>query len=200
MKKLTIRSISIVLAAVLVLVGAFLWLDFKVIASHTQTDNQLSTYSAGEELPDVMQGNPAIQFSVSGDSALDRALRSLLSQKLGQDPAFGQVAELEPSHEDAAHPSLLVELTEQKVWWTPLYAQTALTVKVAYASDGDFSFRTKSLVHFANTSGPGVKMEGEYHLSDTSWGLMSRPGYNHHLAQQLVTQIVDGLYGVYKME
>ncbi|MGE5603971.1 MAG: hypothetical protein ACM30E_13050, partial [Nitrososphaerales archaeon] len=87
---------------------------------------------------------------------------------------------------------ITVRFVERQVFWTPFYARSQLHVHVAYASNGDTSFDDNSeTTHFAGSAGdpPTVQFLASYSLADVTWGLVSQPGYQAYLAEQIASRV-----------
>jgi hypothetical protein len=81
----------------------------------------------------------------------------------------------------------------------PFFVTSRLTVRAAYSSGGDNTLLGETPVTVDNAAGPVITMYGEYKVNDRSWGLISRPGYYHLLADYLAQQIVATLKALYKV-
>lgn len=90
----------------------------------------------------------------------------------------------------AETPVLLVELSGDTSW-TPLVGRASLTATVTYAADGDVQFSVDEPVMLSHS--PALKAAGDVTLSDTSWGLLSRPAYTNYLAAALAEAIAAAL-------
>lgn len=109
---------------------------------------------------------------------------------------FGQVAVLgtptPPTRLDV--PTLFVEVAGQGNLWTPVYAREGLEVSLAYASDGDVSWRNQtSVVMVMPNTQPTVRVSGKLQVEDSTRGLTSYPAYQRHLGRQAAAEIVKAL-------
>ena len=81
----------------------------------------------------------------------------------------------------------------------PFFINSRLIVQAGYSSSGDTPLLGKMPVSIDNSDGPAMMMYGEYKVTDRSWGLISRPGYYHMLADYLAQQIVATLKDLYRV-
>jgi hypothetical protein len=96
-------------------------------------------------------------------------------------------------------PALLVKIERASLLWTPFFASSQITAQAGYSSTGDTTFMGESPVTIDNKDGPVLNMYGEYDVSDSSWGLISRPSYYQTLAEYLAREIVRTLKDLYRV-
>lgn len=131
-----------------------------------------------------------LTFSVTGDEALARVLTPDLEEQLEAMPSVGAATAVPASQQNEAAPFLLVELSPERLW-TPFYGRATVNAQVYFAYDGDAPWPLDEAVVF-DTS-PAVKAHGEFTVVDTSWGLISKPAYNEHLARALAKAVATAL-------
>ena len=184
----------LVIAGVLCALGlSTFWLvDFHALRSQSVANHTLTTLSSGSA--QAAQPGVDVQLVVVGEGALPGMLRRALATSLAAEPAFGEVTLLDAVPERASGPVLVVEISQQDTRWTPIYARSAVSAQVAFSLDGNLSWREQQMVGLQPGDGPWAR--GEFTLADVSWGLASRPGYQHLLAEKLASQIAGGLAGV----
>ena len=180
--------------------------DFHISQSQTNASRQVSISRAvpGEsqsQLPQSMQGQPALVYSVRGESRLAGALRNTLGEQLDANPVLGDVMLLEPVS-DFAHASyLILEIQDARVFWIPFYATSDLQVNLAFASDGDVSFRNQPVSPMQTEDRqPLIRAQGQVLLTDRSWGLLSRPAYLRLISESLSVQINQALDEIFQPE
>jgi hypothetical protein len=177
-----------------ILVGIlFLFLDFHIARSRTNSGFTLSTASAGEGLPGSMQEPPVLSIAVVGDSRYSHALGSVLKEQLQAAPYIAGVNLLDSSPDHADAPYLFVDPGDLDILWTPVYARADLTVQAALASDGDVSLRGQQPVELDSQDGPVIKSEGDFNVQDFTWGLISRPAYYNLIARRVSGEIQRAL-------
>jgi hypothetical protein len=177
---------------------ALILANFSAMSSQIVHDSTLAT-STGSAQPGVPIHSAKTGLVVKGDSRLAWALQNQIITHLQNYPAFGQLQLLDRMDEQANDPILLLEIAPQDIFWTPIYARANLRVNVSYASDGDISFRLSQPVEFKHTSDQTVvKKSGSYTFTDTSWGLISNPGYLDYLAREIARPIAADLKGFSK--
>ena len=163
------------------------------MSSQMMHDSTLAT-SSGNVQPGLPINAAKTGMVVTGDSRLAWALQNQIKGQLQNNPAFGQIQLLDGIDEQVNYPILLVEIVPQEIFWTPIYARANVKVIVSYASDGDISFRMSQPVEFKHTSDQAtLKRSGSYTFTDTSWGLISNPGYLDYLAREIARPIAADL-------
>ncbi len=190
-------TVIIVIAFVIVgLAAAFGLLSFRAINSQTGRDSSIATGGGGAQPGQMKAAAATTALYVSGSDPLGKALAAELTRQLQQAPEFGQVQTLGASVDKAEYPLVYVEVSSQDVLWTPFYGRANLTINVAYAENGDISFRhtQPTEFHFENEA-PSIKRSGKYTFTDVSWGVMSLPGYHEFLAYQVAQAILADLKG-----
>ena len=193
MKRLFILLIILVLLLGVFVAFAFLFLNFHIARSLTNSRYNSSTASAGERIPASMQDSPVLSIAVLGDKCFSRALPSALQEQLQNDPMISTVKLLDTAADKAAGPYLLVDPNDLNILWMPVYARANLQIQAAFASDGDVSFRGKQPVELNLQAGPVIKFEGDIRIQDVSWGLISRPAYCDLLAKDTAEEIQRAL-------
>lgn len=193
MKRVIGSLVIFVLLLGVLVVFAFLFLNIHVARSQTDSGYTSSTASSGERLPESMQNSPVLSVAVSGEGRFSRALRSALQKQLRGDPYIVDVRLLDTVPDQAVAPYLLVDPGELNILWTPVYARSDLQIKVAFASDGDVSFRGKQPIELTSQAGAVIKLEGDFYVRDVTWGLISRPAYDDLLARRTAEEIERAL-------
>jgi hypothetical protein len=136
----------------------------------------------------------ATQLVVEGDDTLARALRAEITRQAKSETALGQINLGSAQDVAAQSPLLVVRLKQHSGFWTPVYARTTLQVEAAYASNGDVSFRENEPTQFHSAGDQPVRQyEGHYQLTDSSWGVMSLPGYRDYLAHQVAVTLLTSM-------
>lgn len=189
MKNRTLQWIAI--GGVLLLVAAVFLLNFQLMGSSNVINVGMNTYRTGNSLPEAMTPDFALNFTVDANPALEAALTRQLRDALAQTSQVGKVAALEAVPAGADQPFLLVEIEQSRVVWTPFYAQAELRAVVFYDYDGDVPWPRDGVVMMDDS--PVIQADGEFTLSDRSWGLISWPAYADHLGGELARAIAEQL-------
>jgi len=183
--------VLIVLALVVVLLGfALILVDFKAMQSQMTRNSSIATshYENQTTTPQLTPDKTGL--FISGDDQLVNALQRELTHLLGGQIQFGEIVLVDGMSDKADYPLLFVTLDKQDITWSPVYARAELEVTVSYASNGDVSFRHTTPVEFKHTSDQQLMMiNGQYSFADTSWGLISNPGYVNYLAKEIAKAI-----------
>jgi hypothetical protein len=194
------RRLWTLLACILSFFVAFWWLDFRLAASNTQLEKNVTTTSLGmeENLPDVMKRREKINLALVGEGSLTAALQKALTLETKK-AGLGDIERVEAIVPKYQGPVLVVKAGRPGSLWMPFFVTSRVTVQVGYSSSGDTTLLGRTPVYMDNTDGPAIMMYGEYQVSDRSWGVISRLGYYHLLADYLAQQIVATLKDLYKV-
>jgi hypothetical protein len=191
MKRRQMIYIASASGLVLLVVGilAFLYLDFRAVQSRSDAQHTVSTSTIAQPDQGIVRAHGLV-VNIIGveEDPLCAALRQTLIEQLRSKLASAQVSVAESDLEAGDQPLLRVEVTERIVQWTPFWSTADLSVEIIYASDGKVDWRenTNSLLR---TGEPSVHTQGTAQISDQSWGLISRRGYQKHLGEQAAAEI-----------
>jgi hypothetical protein len=189
--------IGIALLLFLLVVAAFLTLDFRVARSATTVEHRLATYRASDDLPASMQSGASIDLIVEGQSNFAQVLRQVLAQQLAASVIAGDVELLERAAQPTGQATLLLTVEQESILWSPLFGRSRLVALLFFSSDDDLAWVAEVPRVVYAGDGPMVRGDGTFELADTSGGLLSLPGYRRLLAEQLATRIVEALEAVY---
>jgi len=179
-----------VIGAALLLLLALNFVNFRVAHSATETNHTLSTYRTGETLPQSMSPPFYLSYAVTGGGQLAEALAAALEVELEEVTAVDTATILADPQQKQNEPILLVDLASDRLW-TPVYGRSTVKAQLFYAYDGDAPWPLDEPVVFRVS--PAVKADGQFTVDDTSWGLLSKPAYDEHLAQALAETIASAL-------
>jgi len=194
------RRLWILLACILSFFVAFWWLDFRLAASNTQLEKNITSTSIGMEdnLPDVMKRREKINLALVGEGPLTTALQKALTLEIRK-AGLGDIELVEAIVPKYQGPVLVVKVGRAGSLWMPFFVTSRVTVQAGYSSSGDTTLLGKTPVYMDNTGGPAMMMYSEYKVNDRSWGVISRLGYYHLLADYLAQQIVATLKDLYRV-
>jgi hypothetical protein len=194
------RRLWILLACIFSFFVAFGWLDFRLVASNTQLEKNITTTSIGmeENLPDVMKRREKINLALVGEGPLIAALQKALTPEIKK-AGLGDIELVEAIVLKYQGPVLVVKVGRPGSLWMPFFVTSRVAVQAGYSSSGDTTLLGKTRVDIDNTGGPAMMMYGEYKVNDRSWGVISRLGYYHLLADYLAQQIVATLKDLYRV-
>jgi hypothetical protein len=194
--------------------AAFLFANFHAAVSSTQDEHTITTTRGGEGLPGAMQQREKITIVVDGEGALAGALKKAVPAALGE-AGLGEVELAQAVEAGYPNPVLVIQTESrgqstilsqnppvlqslpQRVFWTPFYASSRVTVRAGYASNGDATFLDRTSTVYIGEDGPVLNMSAELNISDRSWGLLSRRGYDDLLADYTAKQIVESVKNLY---
>ncbi len=193
MKQKTL-NVLLVIVLVIVLSGSALILGNFSAMKSTIAQNSSGASSNGGDGAALNRSPDKTGLFVGGESKLASALQQALTQKLSGQVFTGQIVPVDGASDTADHPLLFVSIDQQNITWTPVYARADLEVSIFYATDGDVSFRHSQPPEFKMTSNqPALKMNGKYSFTDSSWGLISNPGYVTYLAGEVAKAILTNI-------
>ena len=192
------KSLWVLLGSIALLGAAFWFLNFRIAASNTQSEKNITTTSLGEGLPDAMQHREKINAVLLGEGPLIAALQKALAVEM-KDAGIADLELVQGIESRYQRPVLIVEVGKPGLFWTPFFATSRITIQAGYSSIGDTTFMGETPVIIDNQNGSALIMYGEYKVSDRSWGLISRPGYHQTLADYMAKQIVSTLKDLYRV-
>lgn len=184
------KRILILAITLLVLLAAFLLLDFRLLKGQTSVISTVAA-SHSEDFNATRDLSPAVTGLYVEDNGAIAALLDAHIPALFQDqPEFGQVTVLDSPADQADIPMIYVELVPIKHVWTPVYAQAEYQLIISYASNGDTSFRKDPVTHFRSSGDqPYLQFKATITLKDISSGIISLRGYQNYLAGKLLEQV-----------
>ena len=180
----------LVAGGLLLFLLALNFLSFWAARSKTETNHSLSTYRAGEMLPDSITPGFTLSYAVNGEDSWAAALASALQAELEAQMSVGTAASVLGLPQNNHAPFLLVDLSSDRLW-TPFYGRAMLSAQIYFAYDGDAPWSLGEPVVLQVS--PAVKADGEFTLVDTTWGIISKPAYNEYLAQGLAKAVATAL-------
>ncbi len=192
------KRLWILLGGLVVLGAAFLFLNFRLAASDTQSKKNVITTGMGDGMPAAMQNREKISIALVGEGPLASALQKALAAEL-QAAGIGEIELVQGLEQLYPNPVLVVQVEKPGLLWTPFFATSQFSIQAGYSSYGDTTFMGNSPVAVDNRNGPVLSVHDEYKVSDRSWGLISRPGYHQLLAETLAQQIANAVKDLYKV-
>jgi len=196
------KRLWILLGGLLLISAAFLLLKFRVAVGNIQSLQMIMVTELEGNYPDRLQPDDKISTVLVGEGPLVRALQKALTEKMN-DVGMGQMEweqELEPKY---PNPVLVVKVGRPSPLWTPFFGVSQFSIQAGYATNGDTTFmaaldKTQPYIHSSDPS--VVNLYTEYEVSDRSFGLISRPGYDEYLADYLAQEIVQALKNLYNIQ
>ncbi len=186
----------------LILVGlAFLFLNFRVAVSNTQSNKLVATTDSGDKMQVPMQRNEKISMVLVGNSQLIRALQDRLTEQLER-AGMGEIELAQELKQTFPNPVLVVKVGQPGPIWTPFLAMSKFSVHAGYASNGDATYMEIMEATHTSIASPDpavLKMYAEYDVDDLSFGLISRQGYHQYLADYFAQEIIAALKNLYKI-
>lgn len=188
------KKFWISLAAIVVLiVVVFLFVNFHVMQSKTFTNSAIASGGSPDNI-----GNPSTTALWVGGDHLADSVRNQIKRLAQNQPHFGEISMLNAIADKFDLPVLVVDIQKQQYIWTPFYARSVYHLVVSYASNGDISFRNEQPTHFVLKDPPSFQLQGNYTVDDTSWGLISSPGYRDYMNGKIADQVVKSLQEKFK--
>ena len=196
------KLLWILLGGILLIGAAFLLLNFRVAVGNTQALQMIMVTELEGNYPERLQPDEKISMVLVGDGTLVRALQTALAGQIDK-VGMGQIEweqELEQKH---PNPVLVVKVDSPNRIWTPVFAMSQFSVQAGYATTGDTTFMAavdKTQPYIRSSDPSAVNLYTEYEVSDRSFGLISRPGYDRYLADYLAQEIVQALKNLYNIQ
>jgi hypothetical protein len=172
---------------------AFLFLDFQIARSNTQAESQVTTSRSNPPGSEGLPENQELQVYIEGPARLAGALRRELARQLEPSRYFSQVTILDAPQDVAGRPNLAVVIEEPQVLWTPVFARSEFNLRVAFASNGDLSWRYEESPSHHFSGEPAAVVSGDFQIMDTTLGIISRPAYLEYLGEQAALRISESL-------
>lgn len=196
------KRIWILLGCVLVVSAAFLLLNFRVATGNTQVIQMIMVTELEGNYPDHLQPGDKISMVLVGEGPLAHALQKALSKAMVED-RMGQMVWEQALHAKYPNPVLVVKAGQPRPLWTPFFVMSQFSIQAGYATDGDTTFMDsldKTQPYIRNSDPSVVNLYTEYEVSDRSFGLISRPGYDRYLAEYLAREIIQALKNLYNIQ
>ena len=174
------------------LVAITLLFNFQIARSAIGVEHQISTSSFGFDSGESLSDNAPLTLVVEGQDQLSRAIATRLEHQF-LEGRITQVTRANIVQSDIRQFQVVVSMADPVVIWSLFYAQTRLAVDFKFSSNGDLSWRDKDSIAFSSDQGQVVAVSGDLQLSDTTYGLISRPAYLNHLADAIALQIDEAI-------
>lgn len=195
------KRLWVLLAGIVLISAAFLLLNFKAAVSSTQIIQRINITKLDGHYPDRLGPTDKISLVLVGEGPLARALQKALAKnwdaRIGR---FEPVQELKPKY---SSPALVIYVSSANPNWTPFFALNLFSIQAGYATNGDMTFLEgldKTKPYIRNSDPSVVDLYTEYEINDRSFGLISRPGYDQYLADDLAKEIVNTLKNLYNIQ
>jgi hypothetical protein len=190
-----IRRIWFILGGLVLVIAAFLLINFHAAVSNTQAERNITTTSIGEGLPVAMQRRDKITIIVTGEGLLVPVLQKAMLVEMRK-AGMANVELVQEPESAYKNPVLIMKIGKPELFWTPFFATSRFTVQAGYASNGKTPLMKDTPI-LDNTNGPALNMNADIKVNDQSWGILSRPGYDQILADWLAHNIVEATMNIY---
>jgi hypothetical protein len=183
-----------ILLAVICLAVGFSFIDFRLGKSETASSSQVAA-SRGNA-PDGLDGfaPTSSALAVEGSGRLERLLAAEITSQAEGQAHIGRVELLKVPVDQVGQPLIYVTVQQKDIFWTPVFARSTLEVHVAYATNGDVTFRNNDPTHFVSlTDEPYAQYYGRYSFEDQTLGIFSWPGYQGYLAEQVAKTVLSSM-------
>lgn len=188
------KGIIVVLALVLIiLVPAFIFLDFGLYQSETITNQQKESFSTNEPQIDLSQ---TLYLHVVRGDPLSDELEKELKKELQQG---GEVRSFINLKEEFDGPFVAAKVLRTDIFYTPLYSQADVDVLFFFSSTGNTTYFQKFVraefggenvpVIFRSQEGAQLIVKSNIKVTDITYGVFSMKGYRSHLAEEITREI-----------
>jgi hypothetical protein len=188
-----------VLAAVVLLgiVAVLLLIDVNLNRFETNLNTQSRTLSANaqEFFPlNGVQGLRGVALYIPGEDRLSIELQQVLPELLQAEA--GMLLEIsqvwtDPPSQGGREPLMVVEITGQELFWTPVYARGAVTAAVEIASDGKIY---SQVIDMDDDTAAVMRLNATHTGNMTAVGFTTLPAYYRQTAEALAANIATQLY------
>lgn len=191
------RQTCIVLAIaallmLLLVVAAFLVLDFHITQARSNVEFQSSTYSTNVSSQTPLPLEQPTDLYVQDRSRLGRELGERLVESLVEIQYIGEVNSREGEPQAADGSVIVIDVRDSNIFWTPVFGRSTFDVQVSYASDGEVDWIEEDVVRFVDGD-TIARIRANFHSRHSVTGLMSLPGFYTVAADELAARIRDSL-------
>ncbi len=188
MNRTRMLLVTLVLAAVAAVL--LLSIDFQAANSASSMRSTVARMTVGT----IDRPEGGLVLFVDGSGDLDAYLEKELVRRLESMAGIAGVTVVNSMTDGTGWPMLAVQARGDALNWTPAYAKASVVTRIVYASDGDMSWRDDTSVAMGRPDRQSqLRVRGDLELADTTWGVVSRPAYRRHLAQQIASAVSDVL-------
>jgi len=187
------KQLRISLVILVVVIVSFVFLDFHIAKSATNTSHNRSR--ANSSVPENYQPAKSILFIASAENdSLSRSLASAVFLQAASSNYFSPIL-LNTLPTDDQYPALLVAVKEDSFFWTPFYALSSLKTEFAFSNFSALSdiASEQTLVLPTDGGGPAIHSSGDALQQDRSFGLFSLPGYRNMVIQMAAKTLLADL-------
>lgn len=171
------RRLRIALLALIVFIVAFIFLDFHIAKSVTNTSHNRSR--ANSAAPENYQPAGSTLFIAAAQKdAMSRALAEEVYRQATSSNYFSPIL-LDDLPKENQYPVVLVAVKEETFFWTPFYALSSIKTEFAFSNFAVLSgiASEQTLILPAKGEEPAIHSNGDAMQRDRSYGFISLPGY-----------------------
>lgn len=177
-----------ILAALLLFIVLMNFIPLHIATSQQETNATLETGRTGETLPANMAPGFTLYVLVEGTSELATTVQEALPDALADTNVGNVTAVADLSAVDG--PRLFITTDVERLW-TPLYGRARVTANLYFANVVDVPWPDDKPMIL--TESPEIQATGEISISDTTWGLLSKPAYNQLLGRAMAEAVAAKL-------
>jgi hypothetical protein len=196
-------------STLLLLVGAFAFVDFSAAEHRTSVDQQVSTATANDTSLSVP--SEVVLYVFGPDSVSDRTETAIATALEQRGTSVRVVSHLDPVYDD---PVLVAGIEESQVSYNPLTPSAEVALSFLYApggtvtqfgqpqDDANASFNASLLgerllddepILFRIDDQNRLFRKGRVRLTDATTGIISWPAYRTHVVETLAERSVDAV-------
>lgn len=171
------KRLRIGLFILIIAIVAFVFLDFHIAKSATNTSHNRTR--ASSSVPENYQpAGSLLYIAPAKNDPLSRSLAEAVYHQAASSNYFSPVL-LENPPKGEQYPALLVAVKEETFFWTPFFAQSSLKTEFAFSNFTAVSdlASEQTLILPAEGAQPAIHSSGDAMQQDRSYGLISLPGY-----------------------
>jgi hypothetical protein len=160
-----------------------------IATSRQETNATMSVASTGETLPANMAPGFTLYTRVEGTSELATAIQEALPDALASTNVGNVKAVSDLNAVDG--PRLFITTDVAERLWTPLYGRARVTANLHFANVANVPWLDGKPMSL--TESPETQATGEISISNTTWGLLSKPAYYRWLGRAMAEAVAAKL-------
>lgn len=187
------KRLRIALLLLVAAVVAFVFLDFHIAKSATNTSHNRSR--ASSSVPENYQpAGSMLYIAPAKNDPLSRSLAEAVFHQAASSSYFSPVL-LNTLPKGDQYPVVLVAVKEETFFWTPFYALSSVKTEFAFSNFSALPdiASEQTLILPANGEQPAIHSKGDAMQQDRSFGLISLPGYRNLVIEMAAKTLLADL-------
>jgi len=188
------NGVVLVFLVVVCLALGFAFIHFRLAKSETVNNSEVASSRSDHPGGWISFAPTSTALAIEGNGRLERSLAAEIARQAEGQSQVGRIDLLKVPVDSVGQPLVYVTVQKKDMLWTPVFARSTIELNVAYATNGNVSFRSQEPTQFTvDASQPYMQYMGHYTFEDKTWGIFSYPGYQDHLADQIAKTVLDSM-------